>query len=102
MVDRTDVNLRGVSLTERQPTRGSHPDFVDLAPGVSFELKDEPLRRDINLLGRILGQIIVEQEGKGLFGAEEEIRLLCKQLRLEYNPQLDERLKARIGRMGAG
>lgn len=86
MVNRADVNLRGVSLTERQPTRGSRPNFVDPPPGVGFELKDEPLRRDINLLGRILGLVIVEQEGKGLVGAEEEIRLLCKQSRFEYNP----------------
>jgi hypothetical protein len=29
--------------------------YADLPPGVGFELKDEPLRRDINLLGRVLG-----------------------------------------------
>ncbi|MCA1718065.1 MAG: phosphoenolpyruvate carboxylase [Actinobacteria bacterium] len=79
----------------------SRPDFADLPPGVGFEPKDEPLRRDINLLGRILGQIIVEQEGKGLFGAEEEIRLLCKRLRFDYDPELDERLRKRVERMGA-
>ena len=86
----------------RQQTRGPRQDFADLPPGVGFERKDEPLRRDINLLGRVLGQVIVEQEGKGLFGTEEEIRLLCKRLRFEYDPDLDERLKARIERMGAG
>jgi phosphoenolpyruvate carboxylase len=85
-----------------QSTNDPRLDFADLPPGVGFEPKDEPLRRDINLLGRILGQIIVEQEGKGLFGAEEEIRLLCKRLRFEYDPDLDERLKLRIERMGPG
>lgn len=84
-----------------QFVRDSRPDFADLPPGVGFEPKDEPLRRDINLLGRILGQVIVEQEGKGLFGAEEEIRLLCKQLRFDYDPDLDERLRRRVERMGA-
>ena len=59
------------------------------------------MRRDINLLGHILGQVIVEQEGKGLFGAEEEIRLLCKRLRFDYDPELDERLRKRVERMGA-
>jgi phosphoenolpyruvate carboxylase len=82
--------------------RAPRPDFADLPPGIGFEPKDEPLRRDINLLGRVLGQVIVEQEGKGLFGTEEEIRLLCKRLRFEYDPHLDEKLKARIERMGAG
>ena len=91
-----------MSLPGRQQTRGPRQDFADLPPGVGFERKDEPLRRDINLLGRVLGQVIVEQEGKGLFGTEEEIRLLCKRLRFEYDPDLDERLKARIERMGAG
>ncbi|QIN78819.1 phosphoenolpyruvate carboxylase [Rubrobacter marinus] len=77
-------------------------EYADLPPGVGFAAKDEPLRRDINLLGRILGQVILEQEGKGLLGAEEEIRALCKSLRFAYDPELDERLRARIGRMDGG
>jgi phosphoenolpyruvate carboxylase len=85
-----------------QPIKNSRLDFADLPPGVGFEPKDEPLRRDINLLGRILGQVITEQEGKGLFGAEEEIRLLCKRLRFDYDPDLDERLKKRIEQMSIG
>ncbi len=102
MANRADVTLRSVSVRGEQLTENSRPDFADLPPGVGFEPKDEPLRRDINLLGRILGQVIVEQEGKGLFGAEEEIRLLCRRLRFEYDPGLDERLRARIERMGPG
>jgi phosphoenolpyruvate carboxylase len=98
MWNRADGTLRGVI---GQYKRDSPPDFADLPPGVGFEPKDEPLRRDINLLGRILGQVIVEQEGKGLFGAEEEIRLLCKRLRFDYDPELDERLRKRVERMGA-
>lgn len=70
--------------------------YADLPPGVGFEAKDEPLRRDINLLGRVLGQVIIEQEGRELFEAEEEIRLLCRRLRFAYDPQLDERLKRHI------
>ena len=70
-----------------------------MPPGVDFAAKDEPLRGDINLLGRTLGRVIREQEGKSLFGAEEEIRLLCKRLRFDYDPELDERLRGRIDRM---
>ena len=98
MRNRVDGTLWGVV---GQYTKDSPPDFADLPPGVGFEPKDEPLRRDINLLGRVLGQVIVEQEGKGLFGAEEEIRLLCKRLRFDYDPELDERLRKRVERMGA-
>ncbi len=100
MANSAGVNLRRVNVRGEQLIENSRPDFANLPPGVSFERKDEPLRRNINLLGRILGQVIVEQEGKGLFGAEEEIRLLCRRLRFEYDPALDERLRARIERMG--
>lgn len=74
-------------------------DYADLPPGVGFEPKDEPLRRDINLLGRMLGEVLVEQEGRGMFGDEEELRLLCKRLRFNYDPELEERLRKRIERM---
>ncbi len=67
--------------------------YADLPPGVGFAPKDEPLRRDINLLGRVLGQVLIEQEGRRLFDAEEEIRLLCKRLRFDYDPGLDGRLR---------
>src|SRR5829696_4216645 len=96
-----NVTLPGVDIRDRS-TMVPEAGYADLPPGIGFEPKDEPLRRDINLLGRILGQVITEQEGKGLFGTEEEIRLLCKRLRFDYDPELDERLKARIERLGTG
>ena len=70
--------------------------YADLPPGIGFEPKDEPLRRDINLLGRVLGQVLIEQEGEELFETEEEVRLLCKRLRFDYDPALDERLRRKI------
>ncbi|HEX6709880.1 MAG TPA: phosphoenolpyruvate carboxylase, partial [Rubrobacter sp.] len=73
--------------------------YADLPPGIGFEPKDEPLRRDINLLGRVLGRILIEQEGKDLFEEEEELRLLCKRLRFDYDPELDERLRRQIDAM---
>src|ERR671917_91084 len=76
--------------TEQAPRAG----YADLPPGVGFAPKDEPLRRDINLLGRVLGQVLIEQEGRRLFDAEEEVRLLCKRLRFDpYDRGLDERLR---------
>ncbi|MBA2535403.1 MAG: phosphoenolpyruvate carboxylase [Rubrobacter sp.] len=76
--------------------------YADHPPGIGFEPKDEPLRRDINLLGRVLGRILIEQEGEDLFETEEEIRLQCKRLRFDYDPQLDERLMRRIDAMSVG
>ena len=87
------MNIRGGSTTV--PSAG----YADLPPGIGFEPKDEPLRRDINLLGRVLGRIMIEQEGEDLFETEEEIRLLCKRLRFDYDPELDERLRCRIDAM---
>ncbi len=73
--------------------------YADLPPGVGFEPKDAPLRRDINLLGRVLGRVLIEQEGQDLFETEEEIRTLCKRLRFDYDPELDARLRRRIDAM---
>jgi phosphoenolpyruvate carboxylase len=42
---------------------------------------DAPLRRDVRLLGDILGRILVEQEGRELLDEEERIRLLSRDAR---------------------
>jgi len=42
---------------------------------------DAPLRRDVRLLGSLLGHVLVEQEGEALFEAEERIRLLARDAR---------------------
>ncbi|HEX2204694.1 MAG TPA: phosphoenolpyruvate carboxylase [Longimicrobium sp.] len=39
-------------------------------------LKEAPLRRDVRSLGRLLGQVLREQEGEGLYAAVEELRRL--------------------------
>jgi phosphoenolpyruvate carboxylase len=100
-VGRGNVTLTSVNIRERS-TRAPEEGYADLPPGVGFEPKDEPLRRDINLLGEVLGQVLIEQEGKGLFDAEEEVRLLCKRLRFGYDPELDGRLREKLEGMGVG
>jgi len=42
---------------------------------------DAPLRRDVRLLGAVLGKVIAEQEGDDLLEAEERIRLLARDAR---------------------
>jgi phosphoenolpyruvate carboxylase len=42
---------------------------------------DAPLRRDVRLLGTVLGRILVEQEGQELLDEEERIRLLAREAR---------------------
>ncbi len=46
------------------------------APFPADAAKDEPLNRDIRLLGQVLGDIIREQEGGGMFDIVEQIRRL--------------------------
>ncbi len=48
--------------------------------------QNEPLRKNIRLLGNLLGQVIEEQEGRRLFELEEQIRLTSKQLRQRFDP----------------
>jgi phosphoenolpyruvate carboxylase len=43
---------------------------------------DAELRADVSYLGRLLGQVLVEQGGEELFATEEEARDLAKRLRL--------------------
>src|SRR5215210_5416846 len=100
-VSRGNVTLTSVNIRQRS-TRAPEGGYADLPPGVGFEPKDEPLRRDINLLGEVLGRVLIEQEGKGLFDTEEEIRLLCKRLHFGYDPELDGRLREKLEVMDVG
>lgn len=41
------------------------------------EQKELPLRRDVRSLGKLLGEILAEQEGQRLFDTVERLRLLA-------------------------
>ncbi|MBN1206577.1 MAG: phosphoenolpyruvate carboxylase [Myxococcaceae bacterium] len=47
---------------------------------------DHPLRRDVRLLGRLLGEVIIEQQGQELFELEEQVRHLAIQRRRGPKP----------------
>src|SRR5439155_25573304 len=44
--------------------------------GDPAEIKEKPLRRDVRSLGRLLGNVIKEQEGQDLFETVEALRTL--------------------------
>jgi phosphoenolpyruvate carboxylase len=51
-------------------------------PGAqASDAADAPLRRDIRLLGNVLGRILVEQDGQELLDEEERIRFLAREAR---------------------
>lgn len=54
--------------------------------------KDIPLKNDIRNLGIILGDLLIEQEGKELFNIVEELRNLTKSLRTEYNIKIRDKI----------
>ena len=47
---------------------------------------EAPLRRDVRLLGEILGRVLVEQEGEELLADEERIRALSRKARQARRP----------------
>ena len=59
---------------------------------------DAPLRRDVRLLGDVLGRVMVEQEGEELLGREEEIRRVSRRARETGDPEV----RAELARAVAG
>jgi len=57
--------------------------------GGSPETKEKPLRRDVRSLGRLLGNVLKEQEGQSLFEMVENLRKLSiadRQVATEFEP----------------
>ncbi|MDF2855987.1 MAG: phosphoenolpyruvate carboxylase, partial [Neobacillus sp.] len=60
-----------------------------------------PLRRDVKLLGNILGEILVSYGGMELYNKVEKIRIMCKSLRNDFNDEIYSELKQEISSMGS-
>src|ERR1043165_6213654 len=60
--------------------------------GSPRNIKEKPLRRDVSSLGRLLGNVIKEQEGQRLFDMVETLRTLSISGRADqaaFQPRLD-------------
>jgi len=55
-----------------------------------------PLRRDVKLLGKMLGEILVNHGGPELLDKVEKIRLMSKTLRTHFDEEIYKELKAEI------
>ena len=53
----------------------------ELTASTTNPAKDLPLRRDVRLLGILLGRVLVEQAGESLLGVVEELRRIFIQHR---------------------
>ena len=75
-------------------TRRRRPQRVPQNAAVSTD-GEAPLRRDVRLLGEILGRVIVEQEGQAFLDLEERIRALSRAGRAGQPPaELREAVEA--------
>jgi hypothetical protein len=61
--------------------------------------KDQPLREDIRLLGRLLGDTVRAQEGIGLFDSVERIRRLALRLHRDDDPAAREEMDDMLHRL---
>jgi phosphoenolpyruvate carboxylase len=66
----------------------------ELTADSSSPAKDQPLRRDVRLLGTLLGRVLVEQEGQTFFDTVERLRRLLIQHREQAasEPRSNEKL----------
>src|SRR3989304_2056296 len=46
--------------------------------------KEKQLRRDVRFLGNLLGETLIEQEGRRIFDIVEKMRFLTKEMRRHY------------------
>jgi phosphoenolpyruvate carboxylase len=53
-----------------------HARLAELTASSDDAAKDNPLRRDVRSLGAVLGQVLIEQAGQGLYESVEELRQL--------------------------
>ena len=60
---------------------------------------DAPLRRDVRLLGDLLGRVMVEQEGEELLAREEEIRRVSRRARETGDPDVRAELARAVGEL---
>ncbi len=68
----------------------------DTLTRVTFSASEEPLRRDVNMLGQMLGRVLREQGGAGVYDTVERIRETCKRLRADYQEALDAELQREL------
>ncbi|HEY8773238.1 MAG TPA: phosphoenolpyruvate carboxylase [Gaiellaceae bacterium] len=81
------------------PTRYDRPDERPGAVTAEVDRADNPLRRDVRLLGEILGRVLVEQGGESLLADEERIRELSRRARASGRSGPRSRLAAAVAEL---
>ena len=63
---------------------------------------DRRLRRNVRLVGTLLGETLAEQEGEPLLELEEEVRAKTKQLRDRHDDEVSRALDRQLGEIDVG
>ncbi|WP_431097839.1 phosphoenolpyruvate carboxylase [Polaromonas aquatica] len=94
--DKSRGRSAGLPQARPAPTGGREPHAVGERGGAkSTRSRDNerPLVEDIRLLGRILGDVIREQEGVAAYELIEQVRKLSVSFRRDADPEADKSLK---------
>lgn len=67
--------------------------------GVHFMNHDLPLRKDVKFLGKILGDVLIIQEGEELYQIVEKIRECTKESRSSFDPDVLRQCKKEIEKL---
>ncbi|MCM3584209.1 phosphoenolpyruvate carboxylase [Mesobacillus maritimus] len=70
-----------------------------MTTGLKINDSSLPLRRDVKMLGDMLGEILMYQGGSSLLNKVEKIRLMCKELRNDFKTEVYEELKQEISNL---
>jgi len=71
------------------------------SPDVEAEA-ERRLRRNVRLVGTLLGETLAEQEGESLLELEEEVRAKTKQLRERHDEKVSQALDRQLGEIDVG
>ena len=90
----TTARTKTVNDEERQPAKDTAKDTAKAkAPSSRSRDKDRPLVEDIRLLGRILGDVIRDQEGVAAYELIEKVRKLSVAFRRDADQEANKALK---------
>ena len=81
-----NVTLTSVNIREQNLRRRRRPGTPTFRRGSASSRKTSRYGRDINLLGRVLGRVLIEQEGQDLFETEEEVQAALQAPALRLRP----------------
>ena len=93
---------RRAATSRTAPRRAATAEPSKRAPSRARDDKDRPLFEDIRFLGRLLGEVLREQEGDAVFDVVEAIRQTAVKFRREDDGEASQTLEKRLRAADAG